>query len=321
LTDVVGITRIAVTVSQGETSMKSPVDIGDLCERLHRLDQSLSGAIAEMRQAQVGFHRSTENRLHDLERKIHAAFADGAGEDKAIETAAAPAFRRKLRPDYQAFLGYFVALGGLRRHHSVLDVGCGHGRMMRELLAYLAPTARYDGVDVRGNIIEKLTRGFSVRYPHFNFHHANIYNKSYNPGATVTAREYVYPFEDGTFDFVFLLSIFTHLFPADMDHYLAEISRVLKKGRRCAITYFLLNDESIRLIESGAIRKTFRHRGEHFRFEDEDVPERAVAVDEEFVRQMYRRHGLKIIEPIYYGKWCRRRGPEMRQDMVVAVKE
>lgn len=240
----------------------------------------------------------------------------------SIETAASPAFRQKLnRLDYQAFLGYFIALGGLRRHHSVLDVGCGHGRMTKELLAYLSPGARYEAFDVRGNIIEKLQRTYTPRYPRFNFHHANIFNTSYNPTGTVAASEYVFPFEDDAFDFVFLLSVFTHLFPADMERYVSEISRVLKTGSRCLITYFLLNDESIRLIESGVIRKTFSHRRDHCRFEDEHVPERAIAVEEDFVRHMYERHRLKIVEPIRYGKWCRGRGPEMRQDMVVAVKE
>ena len=238
-----------------------------------------------------------------------------------VETAASPAFRRKLdRQGYQAFLGYFIALGGLRRHHSVLDVGCGHGRMTRELLAYLSPEARYEGFDVRGYIIEKLQRHYTARYPRFTFHHANIRNTSYNPDGTVAASEYVFPVEDEAMDFVFLLSVFTHLFPFEMEHYLAEISRVLKAGRRCFITYFLLNDESIHLIESGAIRKTFSHRGDHYRFEDEKVPERAMAVEEDYVRRMYERHGLKIVEPIHYGRWCRRRGPEMRQDIVVAVK-
>ena len=124
-----------------------------------------------------------------------------------------------------------------------------------------------------------------------------------------------------SFDFVFVLSVFTHLLPPDMEHYLAETARVMKPGCRSLVSFFLLNDESVRLIDSGAIGKTFSYRGQHCRCEHEDVPESALAVDEEFVREMYRRQGLRIIEPIYYGKWCRRRGPMVRQDIVVAVKQ
>ena len=47
-------------------------------------------------------------------------------------------------------------------------------------------------------------------------------------------------------------------FHVEMEHYIAEISACAEDGTPMGlITYFLLNDESIRLIDSGAIRKTF----------------------------------------------------------------
>lgn len=305
----------------GVTEVYATMDISDelkgIRQRIDHVDQSLGAAIEGLRLAQADFHEATGARIRQLERTIDAAFEGETAEPSGDLRS----FPYALRPDYQLFLGYFITHGGLRRDHSVLDVGCGRGRMARELLTYLGPTARYEGFDVRGAIIKELQRAFSTRYPHFNFHHTNIWNKRYNPEGTVAAREYVFPFEDDTFNFVFLLSIFTHVLPGDMEHYLAEIARVLKTGSRCLITYFLLNDESLRLVESGVIRKTFRHRSGPFRFENADEPEAAVAIEEDFVRGLYKRLGLKIIEPIYYGNWCCRPGPEMRQDMIVAVKE
>jgi len=41
------------------------------------------------------------------------------------------------------------------------------------------------------------------------------------------------------------------MFTPDMENYLKEISRVLKPGGRCFITYFLLNNESEKLIKTG----------------------------------------------------------------------
>ena len=35
----------------------------------------------------------------------------------------------------------------------------------------------------------------------------------------------------------------------DMENYLSEIVRVLRKGGRCFITYFLLNPETIKLMK------------------------------------------------------------------------
>jgi SAM-dependent methyltransferase len=230
-------------------------------------------------------------------------------------------FYKKLRPDYQLLLGYFIVYGGLRRDHEVLDVGCGQGRMARELIAFLSPMARYEGFDVRGDAIEKLQRRLTPQFKNFRFQHANIYNQRYNPEGTVASTEYVFPFKSERFDFVFLTSIFTHLVPAEMEHYLAEIARVLKTGGRCAITYFLLNEQSIQVIESGVQRKSFPHKHGHYRLQTADEPEHAVAVDEAYVRAMYERHGLRVLDPIHYGGWSRREGAQMPQDMVIAIKQ
>lgn len=228
----------------------------------------------------------------------------------------------KLRPKYTQLLGYFLAFGGLLRNHAVLDVGCGRGKMAHELATFLGSDGRYDGFDIRLDMVEDLRRRISDRFPNFRFHHANIYSKHYNPLGTSTPGDYVFPFEDERFDFVFLLSVFTHLIAPDMEHYLTEVSRVMKVGGRCAITYFLLNDEALRLMDAGiSVKKTFKHTLGHYRLRDAEVPESAVAVDETFVRAMYERHGMRIVEPIHYGRWCGRRGPEIRQDVVFAIKE
>ncbi len=50
--------------------------------------------------------------------------------------------------------------------------------------------------------------------------------------------------------FVLLTSVFTHMLPQDMDNYLSEVARVLKPDGRCLITYFLLNPESLALIDA-----------------------------------------------------------------------
>jgi len=42
------------------------------------------------------------------------------------------------------------------------------------------------------------------------------------------------------------------LLPESMRHYLSEVSRVLKRGGRCFITFFLINEESLGMIEAGA---------------------------------------------------------------------
>ena len=46
-----------------------------------------------------------------------------------------------------------------------------------------------------------------------------------------------------------LKSVFTHMLPAAVTTYTSEISRVLKKGGRAVVTYFLLNAESRRFVD------------------------------------------------------------------------
>lgn len=83
---------------------------------------------------------------------------------------------------------------------------------------------------------------------------------------------------------VFLTSVFTHMFPPDVEHYLDEISRVLKPGGRCLCTYFLLNDESLAHIAEGKSAHNFQHEGPGYRTIHKKRPEEAIGLPETFVR-------------------------------------
>src|SRR5687768_5417535 len=48
----------------------------------------------------------------------------------------------------ERYLGYFRDLCGLRPEETVLDVGCGVGRMAVPLAGYLSPPGRYEGFDI-----------------------------------------------------------------------------------------------------------------------------------------------------------------------------
>lgn len=219
----------------------------------------------------------------------------------------------------EEFFGYFVNLGGLKSHHRVLDVGSGTGRMALPLTKYLKDGS-YEGIDIVRASVEWCQKTYAPRYPKFRFHFSDIYNKEYNPQGKEKASEYEFPFETASFDFVFLTSVFTHMLPEDMENYLSEIARVLKNGGRCLITYFLLNAESLKLIEEGASFHNFEYKLQNCRVEREQVPEYAVAYDENVIRSLYEKYGLTVSEPVYYGKWCGRPDGLSWQDMIVAAK-
>jgi ubiquinone/menaquinone biosynthesis C-methylase UbiE len=216
------------------------------------------------------------------------------------------------------FLRHFVELGGLRPEDRVLDVGCGCGRMAIPLTQFLNERGSYEGFDIEPKRIAWCKRHIESRYPRFKFHLADVNNAFGNPRARCRAHEYDFPFSDQNFDFVFLASVFTHMLPTDVEHYFAEIARILRPGGRTLITYFLLNEESRRLLESGQSTLPFHYNMGGFMTTNREEPEGAVAYEESFIRDLYRKYGVEIADPIRYGSWCGRAAFLSYQDIVVA---
>ena len=52
----------------------------------------------------------------------------------------------------------------------------------------------------------------------------------------------------------------------------------------------------------------------------EDNPESAIAYEEEFLKKIFSKAGLKIIHPIHYGTWSGRESDVGGQDIIVAEK-
>ncbi len=221
----------------------------------------------------------------------------------------------------EEFFGYFRNLCALQPYHKLLDVGCGYGQLAGPLSRYIDFNGRYEGFDIVLGMIEWCTKNISPKYPNFRFRFANVFNKHYNPNGKTKASDYKFPYNDCAFDFVFLKSVFTHMLPEDMGHYLSEISRVLKKDGRCMISYFLLNTESLRLIDAGASSLNFGQVLSNCHVNDPDNPEFAVAYHEEYVRTLFNKVGLAIHEPVYYGSWPRRNEYLSYQDIIIASRK
>ena len=218
------------------------------------------------------------------------------------------------------FLSYFLELGNLKPHHKVLDIGCGIGRMAIPLVDYLSKEGEYYGFDIVKKGIDWCQKNISGKYPNFHFEHSDIYNKSYNPAGVDISSNYTFRYPNDFFDFTFLTSVFTHMLNEDMEQYLKEINRVMKPGAYCLITYFLINEESQRLINEKKSSQKLIHRLDDNTFVlDREVPEYAIGFNESWLMKLFSLNSFNITS-IYYGSWCGRKNYLSYQDIVILQK-
>jgi len=216
------------------------------------------------------------------------------------------------------FLSYFVSLAGLRPEHSVMDIGCGVGRMAYPLAYFLDPKARYLGFDIVETVIRWPEDNLTPRFANFVFKRLNVHNQFYNPSGSIPARELVFPTEALSFDFAFLTSVFTHMQGPEVRHYLDEIVRVLRRDGRCLLTCFLIDEESRSLMEAGVANHDFRHPGDACHVERPDLPEAAVGFEGRRLLGWLEERGLAVVSRCN-GTWCGRRGLSY-QDILVVQK-
>ncbi|WP_027722815.1 class I SAM-dependent methyltransferase [Maridesulfovibrio zosterae] len=207
---------------------------------------------------------------------------------------------------------------GIATDSKVLDIGCGIGRLAFPLLDYLSEEGRYDGFDTFPVGIKWCTENITPEFPTFNFQLVDIFNSTYNPYAQSTAADFVFPFEDNTFDLVMLNSVFTHMMPDDIMNYVEQIDRVLNDHGKIFVTFFLVNDESLELMDQKKSVHDF-HKYGVFYTADPKEPMDAVGYDESFVRNIFEKHDFKI-KKIMYGGWCGRKPTQNHQDIMLITR-
>jgi SAM-dependent methyltransferase len=205
---------------------------------------------------------------------------------------------------------------GLKPEHRVLDIGCGIGNLAIGLVDYLK--GGYDGMDVHPEAVAWCQQAITPRYPSFRFHRADLSSRAYNPDGRDPSSSYRFPFADRSFNAIFLGSVFTHMLPDDVESYIREISRLLAPGGMCVASYFLLNEETRRGIDTGRSFLSFgaTHSSGLCRLHDATKPEAAVALEESFVRRIHQDARLQIRDVRRGGWWD---GAQHDQDVVTAT--
>jgi SAM-dependent methyltransferase len=212
--------------------------------------------------------------------------------------------RGDFKSQGERLLKELIQYGNLQPHHRVLDVGCGIGRLAIPLTKYLNEKGSYEGFDIVKSAINWCQKNISAKHPNFRFVHIDLKNDLYNLRTENEAKNFIFPYKDNEFDLVFLFSVFSHMLPDDVDNYLKQIHRVLKKDGICLATFFILNNESTNYMEKSKGLK-FKYDKGNYVLHDKKVKEANVAYYEDFLKNLFKKNTLKI-ETIHYGNWSGR---------------
>lgn len=198
----------------------------------------------------------------------------------------------------------FIKYGGLQANHHVLDIGCGIGRIAIPLTKYLHQEGSYEGFDIVKEGIDWCQRKITPRFPNFRFQHIPLRNDLYNLNTDSKASQFSFPYPDNSFDFIILTSVFTHMQDKEVERYLSEISRVLKKGGKCFATFFIIDEASKRFLGQ-TDQPFFKYDHGHYWLHDEKVKDANIAFSMSYLQQVLKACQLNI-HNFHPGWWAGR---------------
>ncbi|NEO52714.1 MAG: glycosyltransferase [Okeania sp. SIO3B5] len=222
-------------------------------------------------------------------------------DDKYIEGKAINFIQRSCK-----FLGDFIQRVGLQPTAEVLEIGCRVGNIAYGLAYYLKSPGCYEGNDFSEELISWAQQNISNHKPHFNFRQID--------------SDLKLPYDDKSFDFVFIGSRFTQVGGKEIRNYLDEIYRVLKPDGRFLFQCFLVNHESEQLISEGKSSQPLIHRVQEGFTKDLNSPEKGMGFLESLLLEWVINAGFNVLGK-YYGSWCGRVGKRSYPDMVILEKE
>ena len=219
----------------------------------------------------------------------------------------------------QIYVDAFKKYANIQSNFRVLDIGCGSGRIALPLTEVLKK-GRYDGIDIFKDSIKWCNNNISKNTPNFFFHHVDVKNGTYNPGGKIKADDFIFPFGENTFDFCFGASLFTHMQPSAVKHYLNEIHRIVKPNKKCYFNFFIFNDKSINLIRSEKTQDSFLADSGDFLLQNSEIPDQAIAFNENFLKNVLMDCGF-VIDSMYYGSFSGFSSHNPEQDFIIFHKE
>ena len=206
-----------------------------------------------------------------------------------------------------ASLATLLVRAGLHPEHTVLDLGCGLGRVALPLTQYL--TGSYFGLDINLSGVAWCHENITQVYPSFQFAVINARNDNYGHGGELgqdRLENSSIPIPpDLKFDFVFAYSLFTHLDWPETLFYLNFVGERLNPGGIFLSTWFLINDDASCQMSSGGAYYDFDvdGAGPSFFLRDRQAGPGPVAHAEDALLSAAAAVGLSRIGDIIYSGW------------------
>lgn len=169
---------------------------------------------------------------------------------------------------------------------SVLDFGCGCGRLARQLIQQRPQPHAYLGLDLHKGMIEWSRRNLSPHATGFVFEHHDVHNASFNPDAPRDQTTVAFPLEEETIDLVIACSVFTHLVEDQIVFYLDQVSRILRRRGHFYSTWFLFDKSAFPMMQSF----------QNCLYINAIDPTNAVIVDREWLLERCRERGLVVVQ-------------------------
>lgn len=123
------------------------------------------------------------------------------------------------------------------KNTDVLDVGCGV-RFTMTIINRKIPIKSYTGVEVNRPIVEFLQDNVEAFDKRFRFAHWNAHNQRYSPDGIELSIQKQLPV-NGSFDLIWLFSVFTHLNPKDSISMLRLLRKQIRKNGRLFFSAFI----------------------------------------------------------------------------------
>lgn len=135
---------------------------------------------------------------------------------------------------------------------SFLDVGCGCGRLARQLLG--TAIGSYIGFDRHKGMVDWCTQEIGSRDPRFRFDYfdlKSVYTAWDNQAGAIDVETFRFPYPDAAFDAALLASVFTHMPPRETRHYLGELARVMRPRAKVLLSIFLSPTGAVEVSDDG----------------------------------------------------------------------